>query len=95
MSPHLKRFVSHRFLLAISLVLTMIAFSFMLAQPPKADASSKAGASACPQQTVEITYYTDETMTVVCGRASLTCYCNETHSGCQTPYSTERYLDCW
>ncbi|MDQ1590237.1 MAG: hypothetical protein QOG71_864 [Pyrinomonadaceae bacterium] len=96
MSIHAQRVFDQRFLLAVSLVLTMIAFSLALAQPPKADASPKAGtgASACPPQTVEVTYYTDASMTVICGRASLTCYCNSSHWGCQTDYSTERYLDC-
>ena len=86
MSAHVKRLVNHRCLLAISLVLTMIAFSLVLAQQPQAVASPKAnaGARACPVDTVEVTYYTDASMTVVCGRASLTCYCNSRHWGCQT-----------
>jgi hypothetical protein len=93
---HVKRVLNQRFLLAISLVLTMIAFSLVLAQPPKADASPKAAASAsfCPPHTTEIIYYTDASMTVMCGRESLTCWCNEAHWGCQTPYYTERYLEC-
>jgi hypothetical protein len=96
MSTHIKKLLGHRFLLAISLVLTMIAFSLVLAQPPKADASPKAGAVAsfCPPHTTEITYYTDASMMVVCGRESLTCYCKHARSGCVTPYYTERYLDC-
>lgn len=96
MSTHVKRVLNQRFLLAIGLALTMLAFSLVLAQPPKADASLKAGAGAraCPVDTVEVTYYTDASLTVVCGRASLTCYCNSRHWGCQTMYSTERYLLC-
>lgn len=96
MSTHVKRILNRRFLLAISLVLTMIAFSLVLAQQPKAGASPKAvaGASACPPHTSEITYYTDASMTQVCGRESLTCYCHHRSWGCRTEYYTERYLDC-
>ena len=96
MSTHVKRILNQRFLLALSLVLTMIALSLVLAQPPKADASPKAdaGASACPPHTTQITYYTDASMTNICGRESLTYYCHHHSSGCQTEYYTEQYLDC-
>jgi hypothetical protein len=96
MSTHVKRVLSQRFLLAISLVLTMLAFSFVLAQPPQADASTKAGAGAraCPVDTVEFNYYTDASMTVWCGRESLTCHCHHRATGCRTEYYTERYLLC-
>lgn len=86
MSTHIKKLLGHRFLLAIGLLLSMVAFSLVLVQPPKA--------GACPVDTVEVTYYTDASMTEICGRAFLTCYCSSRHWGCQTAYSTERYLLC-
>jgi hypothetical protein len=96
MSTHVKRLLSHRFLLAISLVLTMIAFSFVLAQPPKARAAAKtsAGANACPSQTIEYTYYTDATKTVECGWRIITCYCGGGSGGCRTAYYTIDWSDC-
>ncbi|HEY0099604.1 MAG TPA: hypothetical protein VGB76_11700 [Pyrinomonadaceae bacterium] len=96
MSTHIKRVLSQRFLLAISLVLTMIAFSLVLAQPPKADASPKAGAAttACPSSTIEYTYYTDASMTVECGWRIITCYCGGGSGGCRTAYYTIDWSEC-
>jgi hypothetical protein len=96
MSTHVKRVLNRRFLLALSLVLTMLAFSFVLAQPPQAVASEKAGASArtCPPDTAVVTYYTDASMTVACGWHSLTCHCNNAQWGCKTPYHTTEFLLC-
>ena len=96
MSAHVKRLASHRFFLAISLVLTMLALSFVLALPSKAVASEKAGASAstCPPETAMVTYYTDASMTTACGWGSLTCRCKESHGGCQTQYYTTDFLEC-
>jgi hypothetical protein len=91
MSTQVRKVFSHRFLLAISLVLTMIALSFVLAQPPKAEA----GASACPPQAVRIIYYTDASMTVACGWETLGCSCYHSRWGCRTEYSTGEYLDCY
>jgi hypothetical protein len=96
MSTRVKRVLSNRFLLAISLVLTMIAFSLVLAQPPKAGASTKAAAttSACPSQTIEYTYYTDASMTTACGWKIITCYCGGGSGGCRTSFFTIDYSDC-
>lgn len=100
MTTHVKRVLSHRFLLAISLVLTMLAFSFVLAQPPQAVASPKAAApttataSGCPSQTIEYTYYTDASMTTECGWRTITCWCGGGSSGCRTAYYTIDYSDC-
>ena len=95
MSTHVKRVISNRFLLAISLVLTMIAFSLALAQPPKAGAATKAAAaSACPSSTIEYTYYTDASMTTACGWKIITCYCGGGRGGCQTPYYTIDWSEC-
>ena len=98
MSTHVKRVLSHRFLLAISLVLTMLAFSFVLAQPPQAVASPKASTatttSACPSHTIEYTYYTDASMTVECGWKIITCYCGGGSGGCRTAYYTIDWSEC-
>jgi hypothetical protein len=96
MSTYAKRVLNHRFLLAIGLVLTMIAFSFVLAQPQKAVASPKAtaSASACPSSTIEYTYYTDASMTVECGWRIITCYCGGGSGGCRTPYYTIDWSEC-
>lgn len=96
MSTHVKKVLGRRFLLALSLVLTMIAFSLVLAQPPQADASPKAGAtaSACPSSTIEYTYYTDASMTTECGWRIITCYCGGGSGGCRTPYYTIDWSEC-
>lgn len=100
MSTHVKRVLSNRLLLAISLVLTMIAFSLVLAQPPQAAASPKAAATApatataCPSQTVEYTYYTDASKTEACGYRISTCYCSIYRDGCRTDFYTITTSDC-
>ena len=94
MSTHVKRVLNNRFLLAISLVLTMIAFSFVLTQPPTAGAATKTNVSACPSQTIEYTYYTDASMTTACGWRIITCYCGGGSGGCRTPYYTIDWSEC-
>ncbi|HZG52333.1 MAG TPA: hypothetical protein VEZ40_09360 [Pyrinomonadaceae bacterium] len=86
MSTHIKKLLARRFLLAIGLVLSMVAFSLVMVQPPKA--------GACPSSTIEYTYYTDASMTEVCGTRIITCYCGGGSSGCRTPYYTIDYSDC-
>lgn len=96
MSTHVKKVIGNRFLLAVSLVLSMIAFSLVLAQPPQANASPKTNATttACPSSTIEYTYYTDASMTVECGWRIITCYCGGGSGGCRTPYYTIDWSEC-
>jgi hypothetical protein len=86
MSTHIKRVLGHRFLLAIGLVLSLVAFSLVLVQPPKA--------GACPSSTIEYTYYTDASKTTECGWRIITCYCGGGSGGCRTAYYTIDYSDC-
>jgi hypothetical protein len=65
-----------------------------LAQPPKADASPKSAATACPSSTIEYTYYTDASMTTECGWRIITCYCGGGSGGCRTPYYTIYSSEC-
>jgi predicted membrane protein len=95
MSTHVKRLhklSGHRFLLALSLVMAMLAFSLMTAQPLKAGAATKA--RACPSQTIEQTYYTDASMTTACGWRIITCSCGSYSSGCRTAYYTTEWSEC-
>jgi hypothetical protein len=69
----------------LAIVMVWGSFTFMLVPE----------ANACPTYTVEILYYTDASLTQVCGQKYTPCYCPYTaQSGCVTSYTTRKTWPC-